>query len=260
MSLFTDNYKVHALCLGDTGTGKTGSLISLIEAGYFLRILDLENGTRILANFVRERCSERADQVIVERVGAKYKIDAARGATPEKASSGLAKVGRIIDKWQKECSPDDILVVDSLTALGTLCLMWSKSVNPGLKDNRQHYFNAQEVVEPIVATLTHEDFPCHTVIMTHIDYRDLSDDPKNPNMKGFASSVGRALGDKIPRHFNEVFRFQTIGTGGGTKRMISSVSDALVDVKNTAPSHIKGRYDVNTGLAEIFGVLIGDNG
>ena len=254
MSLFNDSYKVHALCLGDTGSGKTGSLISLIEAGYFLRILDLENGTRILANFVRERCPERAENVIVERIGAKYKIDAT-GASPEKASPGLAKVGRTIDRWQKECSPSDILIVDSLTALGTLCLVWSKSVNPGLRDNRQHYFNAQEVVEPIVATLTHEDFPCHTIILTHIDYRDLSSDPKNPSVKGFTSSVGRALGDKIPRHFNEVFRYQIKGTGRGAKRVISSVSDALVSVKNTAPSRIKGDYGIDTGLAEIFNTL-----
>ena len=258
MSLFDDSYKVHALLLGDSGAGKTGSLISLIEAGYTLRIADCDNGVRILANFVRERCPDKAQNVIVERLGTKYKIKPT-GAHAERAAGGLARFGKIIDKWQAECSPDDIVVIDSLTALGTdLCLNWSKSVNPGLKDNRQHYFNAQEVVEPIVATLTHEDFPCHTLILTHIDYRDLSSDSKSPNLKGFASSVGRALGDKIPRHFNEVFRYQVKGTGPGRKHVISSVSDALVSVKNTAPSRVKGEYSIDTGLAEIFNILIGE--
>ena len=154
-------------------------------------------------------------------------------------------------------SPDDILVVDSLTALGRLCLVWSEAQNKGLKDRRQHYFNAQEVVEPLVATLTHEDFPCHTIILTHVDYRDLSPDPKNPSLKGYASSVGRALGDKIPTHFNEVFLYRTIGTGKSVKRVISSVSNGIVDVKNTAPSRIKGQYEINTGLAEIFTTLKG---
>lgn len=256
MKLGEDNYRIHALCLGDSGVGKTGSLISLVRAGYKIKLLDLENGSRILYNLVMEQCPEMLDNVEVEKVATKYRITAL-GAKADKAPQGLTKVGKIIDRWQKEVNEDDIIVVDSLTALGRLCLVWSVAQNPGLRDRRQHYFNAQEVVEPLVATLTHEDFPCHTIILTHIDYRDLSADSKNPYIKGYASSVGRALGDKIPTHFNEVFLYHTIGVGKAAKRQISSVPTSTVDVKNTAPSRLKSQYDINTGLAEIFSVLRG---
>ena len=257
MKLSDESYRIHALCLGDSGTGKTGSLISLINAGYHIKLLDLENGSRILYNLAIEQCPDKLENVDVEKISTKYKIGPA-GAVAEKAPSGLINVGKLIDRWQKEVGPDDIVVVDSLTALGRLCLVWSEAQNRAIRDRRQHYFNAQEVIEPIIATLTHEDFPCHTLILTHIDYRDLSPDPKNPTIKGYASSVGRALGDKIPTHFNEVFMYQTVGAGASAKRIISSVSNGVVDVKNTVPSRIQKRYDINTGLAEIFTLLKGN--
>ena len=257
MKLGEETYRVHALLLGNSGTGKTGSLVSLVKAGYKLKILDLENGTQILYNLVMEQCPDMLDNVELEKISTKYRIGPA-GATAEKAPAGLVKVGKILDRWQKEVSPDEIIIIDSLTALGRLCLVWSEAQNRGLRDRRQHYFNAQEVVEPLIATITHEDFPCHSLVLTHIDYRDISPDPKNPSIKGYASSVGRALGDKIPTHFNEVFMYNTIGTGASAKHVISSVSDGVVDVKNTVPSRIQKRYDINTGLADIFTLLKGD--
>ena len=242
MQLTEMETRLQLLLLGDSGTGKTGSLVSLVEAGYKLYLLDLENGSKILANLIHERCPDKLENVEVEKVATKYKISST-GAQAERAPQGLGKVGRIIDKWQTVVSPKDIIVVDSLTALGRLCLVWSKAQNPGIKDNRQHYFNAQEVIEPLVATITHEEFPCHTITITHIDYREITKE----TTKGFASSVGRALGDKIPTHFNEVFRYETIGTGKGAKRIISSVSNGVVDVKNTSPSAVKPSYPLSTG-------------
>ena len=35
---------VKLLYLGDSGTGKTGSLVSLVQAGYKLRVIDLDDG------------------------------------------------------------------------------------------------------------------------------------------------------------------------------------------------------------------------
>ena len=100
MKLGEDIYRVHALGIGDSGTGKTGSLISLVKAGYRIKLLDLENGSRILYNLVMEQCPEMLGNVEVERVATKYKISVL-GAQPEKAPQGLTKVGKIIDRWQK---------------------------------------------------------------------------------------------------------------------------------------------------------------
>src|SRR3546814_13304304 len=40
--------------IGDSSTGKTGSLVSLLLAGYNLRILDMDNGLDSLVAFGRE--------------------------------------------------------------------------------------------------------------------------------------------------------------------------------------------------------------
>src|SRR5258705_13905982 len=37
---------------GDSGTGKTGSLASLVSAGYSLRILDFDNGLDVLKAYI----------------------------------------------------------------------------------------------------------------------------------------------------------------------------------------------------------------
>ena len=65
----------HLLLLGDSGTGKTGSLISLVEAGYRLWLLDLDNsGSEILYQLISHKCPERLDQVEVEKVSTNYRI------------------------------------------------------------------------------------------------------------------------------------------------------------------------------------------
>ena len=116
----TDNVgRNHLLLLGDSGTGKTGSLVSLVNAGYKLYMLDLENGSKILHNLIMEICPDKINNVEVEKVSTKYKFSVS-GATPERATYGLSKVGKIIDAWQNAVGPEDIMVIDSLTALGRL--------------------------------------------------------------------------------------------------------------------------------------------
>lgn len=52
-----ENYKaekpIKMLVMGDTGTGKTGALASLANAGYKLHILDYDNGLDILSTKVK---------------------------------------------------------------------------------------------------------------------------------------------------------------------------------------------------------------
>ena len=43
---------VKLLLIGDSKAGKTGSLISLVKAGYKLRILDLDNLLDVLKYFI----------------------------------------------------------------------------------------------------------------------------------------------------------------------------------------------------------------
>src|ERR1017187_3368123 len=48
------NGVVKILFIGDSGTGKTGALASLLSAGYKLNIIDMDNGLTALAQYAKE--------------------------------------------------------------------------------------------------------------------------------------------------------------------------------------------------------------
>jgi hypothetical protein len=51
------------LYIGDSGTGKTTSLISLVKAGYILRIFDFDNLLDPLLMVCRRDCPEHLDNI-----------------------------------------------------------------------------------------------------------------------------------------------------------------------------------------------------
>ena len=55
------------LLIGDAKSGKTGSLVSLVKAGYKLRILDFDNLLDILKFKVMEECPDKLDNVSSSR-------------------------------------------------------------------------------------------------------------------------------------------------------------------------------------------------
>ena len=52
------------LYLGNSGAGKTGSLVSLVEAGYNLRILDMDNGVGILKQFILNQLEIKRNNIL----------------------------------------------------------------------------------------------------------------------------------------------------------------------------------------------------
>jgi hypothetical protein len=51
------------LLIGDAKSGKTGSLVSLVRAGYKLRILDFDNLLDVLKYMVQAECPDKLDNV-----------------------------------------------------------------------------------------------------------------------------------------------------------------------------------------------------
>ena len=47
------------LLMGDSGTAKTGSLVSLVKEGYKLRILDFDNGLDALRHQIMAQCPDK---------------------------------------------------------------------------------------------------------------------------------------------------------------------------------------------------------
>lgn len=240
----------HMLVCGDTGTGKTGSLVSLVKADYKLFLLDFENGFKILQNLIKHECPEKASNVAIEPLAEKYRIGL---SGIQNSGLMLSRACATIDKWNKELveTPNAILVLDSLTALGTACLAWAKKQNPEVRDARQHYRNAQETMMPLVDALTAPTATFHTIMMTHIARVR---DSEGNLISALPNTVGKSLNASVGRCFNAVFEYRIVGVGKNAKRKIYSVSHEL-GLKNPAPYSVQESYPIETGLASLFNDL-----
>lgn len=241
------------LYLGDSGSGKTGSLVSLLKAGYKIKALDLDNGLDPLVIFGR-KAGVDLSLVEFETIRDKYKGSKA-GPKVDGTPKAFVEAMELMTKWSQEEAPDTIFVLDSLTALGRAAYAWANNMNPTAKDKRQIYGMAMGAVEDVIAMLTGDDFKMNVIVITHVKY----DDGDEGTGKGFASSIGKALGPVIPRYFNTMIMAEKSGSGSNIKRKIKTMPTNLVDLKIPVPD-IDKEFPLETGMATIFAQLRGEKG
>ncbi len=244
---------------GDSGSGKTGSLASLVTAGYKLRILDMDNGLETLKQFVQKNSPALLAYVEFRTLRDSYKATAL-GPTVSSPRAFVEAI-KMLDRWRyndvdlgnpAEWGPECILVLDSLTFLSDAAFAWAEPLTPvgkrGETDKRATYGIAQNAVEKVLALLTSSTFETNVIVISHIRYMD------NPDgtCKGYPTSIGQALGPVIPRYFNSVALCQT---SAGGKRTIQTTATAMIDLKNPKPFEMLDKYPLETGLADFFSVL-----
>lgn len=244
---------IKLIIVGPSGTGKTGSLISLVKAGYNIRMLDMDNGTDALRNFIQHECPERLDQLDYITLRDKMKSDAMKGAAVSGRPKAYIDAIKYLDKWDDdsipaEWGPDTIFVLDSLTLFGRAAMNWAIGMNPGAKDGRQWYGAAQDSILRVLDLLTSAEFNCNVIVMSHIDLVELPDG----TTKGFASSIGKALGPKIPAIFNTMLIANSKGQGDNMRRELITLPTAMIEAKNPRPFDIPKSLPLETGLATIF--------
>lgn len=245
---------------GDSGTGKTGSLASLVKAGYSLRILDMDNGLDVLKAYIVQECPDKLDSVEFRTLRDKRKATA-EGPIIDGQPKAFINAIKMLDRWKYddvdlgvpgEWGPSAILVLDSLTMLSDAAFDWREPLTPrgksGDYDKRATYGDAQKAIEDVLALLTSENFRTNVIVISHIKYIDNPDGTK----KGYPTSVGSALSPRIPTYFNSVAQCET--TAGG-KRKIKTVATALIDLKNPKPFAMAPSYPIESGLADFFAVL-----
>lgn len=248
---------VKIMLIGHSGSGKTGALTSLVRAGYRVRILDLDNGLDSLTNHLTAEEPSALARVDYMSFRDKFKVGPA-GPAVDGAPRAFVNSVKALDKWEDGTSPSEwgaetVLVIDSLTNLGRAAFWWAKAQNPAAKEPRQWYFAAQSAIEDVIATATSEAFATNLIIMSHIDLIE----QKDGTVQGFASSIGKALGPKIPRYFNTLAALETKGQGVNVKRVIRTLPTSLLTLKNPAPMKVDAEYPIATGLADLFAKLSG---
>jgi hypothetical protein len=253
------NQFVKALVIGDPKSGKTGSLVSLVKAGYQLRILDMDNLLDILKYLILEQCPEKISNVEFRTLRDKRKMGPA-GPVIDGPPKAFIDTIRMLDLWKyddvdlgkpADWGPDCILVIDSLSRLCDSAYDWREPLTPrgrtGEYDQRATYGDAQDAIEGILATLNSPLFCTNVIVIAHQNYMDMPDGTK----RIFPQGVGQKLSPKIPQYFSSYIR--VINRGG--KRQIQCESDPMIDLANPRPSQMAKFFPLETGLAEFFAVL-----
>lgn len=241
---------VKIMVIGDSGSGKTGALVSLARAGYNLRILDMDDGLAPLAQLIKAE-----DASLLARVGFMTFRDNYKNNELVRPAKAYLGASRTMDKWEDDTVPsawghEYVYVVDSLTLLARAAFNQAISLAPACKDPRQWYASAQQAVENFLACVTSPNFGTNVVILTHINEIEMADGTS----KGFPSAVGKALSRHIGKYLNDLFVVETRGSGNNVRRIIRTVPNGITDAK-TSLVGLPSELPINTGLADIFKAL-----
>lgn len=246
------------LLIGDSKAGKTGSLASLVKAGYKLRILDYDNGLDVLKEYVMQSCPDKINNIEFRTLRDKRKATPA-GSVIDRPRAFIDGI-KMMERWKyddvdlgppHEWGSDCILVLDSLSRFSDAAYDWRLPLTPGFAQNkydgRAVYGDAQDAVVNTMAELTSDSMETNVIVLAHVRYLDLPDGSK----KGFPQSVGSAICSQIPQWFNSYAMYEN----KGGKRTLRTTSTALIDLANPKPFAMAPSYPLETGLADFFAVL-----
>lgn len=254
------NEYVKLLLLGDAKVGKTSSLVSLVEAGYKLRIIDMDNLLDPLKHLVMKKCPTLANNVEYKTLRDKRKMTKL-GAVIDGTPRAFVDAIGLLDHWKDgetdlgkpyTWGGDSILIIDGLSRLCDAAYDWRDVLTPvgrsGEKDGRATYGDAQDAVENVLATFTSPNFETNVIVICHGIYMDLEDGTR----KIFPQGVGQKLSPKIPQYFPTYVRYKNVGGN----RQMQLVSDPMIDL--AVPQHVKEKsFSTDTGLAQLFEALRG---
>lgn len=253
------NTLVKLLSVGDAGAGKTGSLVSLVKAGYKLRILDLDNKLDVLRQYVLRECPDKIGNIDFRTIRDKRKATTS-GMVIDGQPKAFVETIKMFDRWRytedgeetdlgspAAWGADTILVIDSLSRFCDSAYDWAEALAGPKMDGRMVYGNAQDAVESVLAGLTSASFSTNIIVIAHISYMELPDGTKKFQPQG----VGQKLSPKIPAYFGSYVLYEN----KNGKRTIRTSSTPMIDLFNPAPFILEGNYPLETGLATIFEAL-----
>lgn len=261
------NTLAKVLLIGDSKSGKTGSLIELVKAGFKLRIIDTDNLLDVLRQYILRECPDKINNVEYRTIRDERKAGALGPVIAGKPKAFMTAI-KMIDEWKytdeatgnvidygrpDEWGPDCILVIDSLSRLCDAAYDHYEPLVPrgskGDFDARAVYGNAQDGIESLLAHLTSESFRTNVIIIAHVAYQEMPD----KSVKGFPQGVGQKLSPKIPQYFSSVILY----TNKNGKRSIRTNSTPLIDLANPMPFEISPDLPYPEGIATIFETLRG---
>jgi hypothetical protein len=273
LSTFSEIEPVKMLIVGNSGSGKTGSLLALARRGFKLRIADFDNGaagTLLPLMEPKEKSGPAALDIDIEVFTDQFKqmpVFLEKGKPPQRVMQVVnnpdcwERFGAIFDAWPGKGSimswkPDTIFVWDSLSFAAQAALRHILRINNrnGLQPYQSDWGDAMREVEAMLATLYNPLIKCHVVVNSHILYVGEEETPGASRREGYPMTIGNKLSPRVPRYFNTMIRTRSERTGSQTHRKILTQGDVGIELKVPAKG-VPPILPQETGLADIFTAL-----
>jgi hypothetical protein len=269
------------MIVGYPGTAKTGSLVSLANAGYKLRVLDFDGNIDPLLLFTDPAKLENIDIVNLQ--------DNLKDAGGYIGVNGLptafARGLKLMDRWaykdedgnevdlgrSKDWGPDTIVVVDSLTRLGDAAFRRALGLLNRTPANvtQQVWQLAMKEQEAFIDKLTNASNNFHIVVLAHLtiispkdvtkDDADLTKDIKEQvadliPARLFPSALGQKLPPKIGGYFPTLLLAEADFNGANASRKLKTITRPDLDLKIPAKDFPKS-VDISDGLLKVFDAI-----
>lgn len=244
------------LLIGDSGTGKTTALHTLITHGKQLRIIDFDNLLAPLIAKVRLDAPDLLDNIEFMTFRDKFRPTDMGAVVDGQPAAYIAGV-KALRTWEDgtamaDLGPDYVVVVDSLTTMARAAFWWAKGMQgaSGLAEGvpmkgvrpEQFYHVAQQSLMNMIAYLTSESYNVNVCVLAHIKYIE-----REGELKGFPVSVGNAIGPEIPSYFPSV----TLATkSASNKRILRTRSTQMIDLKD--PKSFDEKFATELPMDELY--------
>ena len=250
---------IKLLYLGNSKTGKTGSLVSLVEAGYKLFILDFDMGLNYLAAALKAKDPNLLKNVVFGSFRDKTKLSSTRDVIISGRAKAFDEAMKALDEGidgsgpAKDLGPEWIVVIDSLWSAGRVAFFEHQKMQPS-KDPRQNYGGAQQMLMAMLQNLTDNDFNTNVIVITHIALVEFM----NGEVAGQPAAIGKAICAEIPKLFNRMIVADLKGAGSKARRVITTVPTGIIaatsgELKDKVPAELP----IETGLADLFKIIRG---
>lgn len=270
---------IKCLAVGPPGTGKTGSLISILiddpEARLFVCNFDRANfGT--LPNVARfdPKTNQPRDPALVHRllndqIQVHHFVDqigTVNGIVMVTATpTAFTDVGKKLNDWGpplpaggiKNLGPKDWLVLDSISAMGDAAMRYALNAAGRLnrRSQQEDWGDAINRLSLFLEMFNDPALPFNIMAITHIRFVGDAEEGKDAkgqfkSMNMVPNAIGQKLPNEIGRYFNNIIEFREMGEGVGSARKIFTKSPGGLVLRSSNPGAVKPEYDVYDGMAK----------
>lgn len=283
---------IKALLMGEPGTGKTGAGCALANAGYKLRVinLDAENGENLYYFYTRPEALGNIDVVTLrddERCG----VERVQTAGPPQA---FRLAMQMLDHWkytdprtgeQVDYGPaaswgaDTVLIIDNLSRLGEAAFNRVLFTNNRMGSGKQKadWGHAMDEVAGALRIMTSKKLKCNVLVIAHTKWvgppqpDDQKSQDKNPELAQWKeqvqeiipwrllpSALGQQLPKDVPGYFPLVFHFDKETINKKVRRFMSVAVQEEAPIKCYLPG-LPEKMPIESGLLDVFKKVHGDS-